>query len=116
MVGNGAPTKERAVIQKYRFTAAAYADADALYLSGNLPKLGEWNPANALPMRRLKSGAYRFSRSLPVGTEVEFKLLRTTDWSGVEKGAYGEEIGNHTVTLTANKLCPVVITHFANDN
>lgn len=88
---------------------------EAIYVCGNHPKLGAWNPENALALKLTKSGVYRLTRKLPEGYDLEFKIIRKPTWQTVEKGCYGEEIENHKYTLTQKTIAPVVISRWRCD-
>lgn len=71
-------------------------DMEKIYAVGNNEKLGAWDPNEAMTLRRSKyNPTYRSFRKLPIGTDLEFKIIRTNDWSHVELGAFCEEVSNH---------------------
>ena len=51
---------------------------------------------------------------LPAGEVVEFKVLTAKDWANVEKGAYGEEVSNHSFVATKGLEVVVEVNNFAN--
>lgn len=67
---------------------------ESVWISGNRAELGQWNGAGARLTRRA-DGRFVTRLDLPIGAGLEFKATRGS-WETVEKGAAGEEIGNHT--------------------
>jgi len=59
------------------------ADHWPVSVSGDLPELGAWNPANALAMQSQQSpqGGWEWSAiiELPLGSTLEYKFIKTTD-------------------------------------
>lgn len=69
-----------------------------VYLAGNAPQLGPWNPA-LLAMEG--SGAERAATlALPEGFALEFKLTLGS-WATVEEGTFTDPMANHRVVVTA---------------
>lgn len=78
---------------------------DDIYISGNIPELGPWDPGR----RRLeRAGRRRFAVTLeiPVGTRLEYKITRGS-WETVEKGSRGEEIANRQLAVTGDDTVEV---------
>ncbi|WNG22612.1 carbohydrate esterase [Cystobacter fuscus] len=66
---------------------------DVLWLSGNQPELGNWNPAG-VKLHKAMDNMYATSLSFQPGTSLEFKATRGS-WATVEKDMLGQEIDNH---------------------
>jgi len=66
--------------------------ADTLYLAGDHPALGGWNPAG-VRLERTGPRRYETTVRLAPGTAIEFKVTRGS-WATVEKDSAGREIAN----------------------
>lgn len=78
----------------------ATTPADAtLWLSGDLPELGNWSGAG-LRLSRRPDGTHAGSLVLPPGTPFEYKVTRG-GWTTVEKAANGAEIANRRAQAPA---------------
>ncbi|MDC0708412.1 alpha/beta hydrolase-fold protein [Stigmatella sp. ncwal1] len=67
---------------------------DSLYLPGNQPELGPWDPAKAKFYKAVNS-SYALTLSFAPGTSLEFKVTRGS-WETVERNAEGGDIDNRT--------------------
>ncbi|MFN3197272.1 MAG: alpha/beta hydrolase-fold protein [Bradymonadia bacterium] len=65
---------------------------DTIYLNGDAVALGTWQAEAAVPMQPAGDRRWTLTLDLPPGP-IEFKAHRG-NWGTVEKGAFGEEIGN----------------------
>jgi len=65
-----------------------------VWLSGNHPLLGNWNGAG-VKLHKAMGNRYATTLSFAPELSLQFKATRGS-WESVEKGAQGEEIGNHT--------------------
>jgi len=108
---------------KFRLTVIVYLTEEAvgegtIYIAGSHKSLGGWNPGKAVPLKRQKNGSFKFVKTFAQGEYIEFKILKSldTDFGGVEKGGYGEEVANHRAYMQGDRLVPVVITCFYNGN
>lgn len=71
---------------------------ETVYLAGNLPELGPWNPGK---LALTGNGRERTAEvKVPAGTVLEFKFT-CGSWATVEIGPSGEDIGNRTFTVPA---------------
>lgn len=70
---------------------------DTVYIVGNIPELGNWNP-HSVPMTR--EGYYEWTIAVDVasGTEIQYKYTRGS-WLTVEKDFWGNEIPNRVLTV-----------------
>lgn len=89
--------------EKVRLSFRAYAPADTpqydvLFVSGNCPELGNWNPGLVSLAR--KDGAYVLDVEVKAGAPLEYKYTRGT-WDTVEKGADFSELENRRFTPLA---------------
>lgn len=83
-------------------TVPANTPADAtIHLTGNRPELGDWDGVG-VALARGDDGRWRVTLSLPLETELEFKLTRGS-WETVEKDAAGDEIENRTHMVDAER-------------
>ncbi|MBI5835940.1 MAG: carbohydrate esterase [Candidatus Eisenbacteria bacterium] len=71
-----------------------------LWISGNVPELGEWNGAG-LRLAARGGGRHAATVALARGTALQFKVTRG-GWDTVEKDERGGEIGNHVATATGD--------------
>jgi len=73
--------------------------ADTLYIAGNQPELGPWNPSFKA-LAKGGDGKYRVTIQFAAspGTGVEYKFVRG-DWAKVEKNADGSELSNRTLSI-----------------
>ncbi|QRK11089.1 carbohydrate esterase [Archangium violaceum] len=67
-----------------------------IWLAGNQPELGEWNPSGVRLYKAVNS-SYATALTFAPGTSLEFKATRGS-WDYVEKNALGEDIDNRTYT------------------
>ncbi len=66
-------------------------NAKKLYVCGSTDNLGAWDAKKAV---EVKEGV--LSKQFEAGEAVEFKVLAGKSWDKVEKGAFGEEVANHS--------------------
>ncbi|MDB1087875.1 carbohydrate-binding module family 20 domain-containing protein [Streptomyces sp. ACA25] len=66
-----------------------------IYVVGNLPQLGSWNPDNAVRLDPADYPVWKGEIALPAGTSFEYKYIRRTDGGGVT----WESGGNRTATV-----------------
>lgn len=67
-----------------------------LYLVGNQPELGEWDPGK-VQLYKAVDNSYALTLSFEPGRFLAFKVTRGS-WEKVEKGPQGEEITDRTFT------------------
>lgn len=84
---------------------------DEVFVCGNHKKLGEWNPAKALCVKKNAKGVLSIDRKFIPGEVIEYKVLNAQDWANVEKGVWGEEVQNHTVTVGDSKTVSSVVVY-----
>lgn len=72
----------------------------AVYLSGNLPELGNWKP-DGLEMKAQGDDVCVAQFRAKVGTTIEYKITQGS-WSTVEKSTTGVDIPNRSLTVVAN--------------
>jgi alpha-amylase len=71
-----------------------------VYVVGNLPQLGSWNPAAAIPLSAATYPVWRANVSLPASTAVEYKYIKKpADGGG---SVQWETAGNRTLTTPAS--------------
>ncbi|MBN1945175.1 MAG: Ig-like domain-containing protein [Bradymonadales bacterium] len=86
--------------------------SDTVYIVGNLPELGEWDPS-AVPMTPPDGAAYwTFELDLLVGDVLEYKYTRGS-WAQVEKDAEGGEISNRVYTVGGDALIEDTVLRWA---
>ncbi|KAG2618930.1 hypothetical protein PVAP13_3NG140701 [Panicum virgatum] len=73
----------------------------SVYLVGDDPALGIWDPANAIPLELAESHGWILEKDLPANKLIEFKfLLRdSSDWGDVKKQKIAEEVGVASVGI-----------------
>ncbi len=90
----------------FRVRVPEYTPLDAkLYITGNLPSLGPWDPGK-VELGRIDEGVYAITLVLPVDTELRFKFTRGT-WESVEKGPRFEEIVDRTHVVVGDETVHV---------
>ena len=88
--------------------------ASKLYLVGSTSNLGAWDVKKAVALEYCeKCGAFYTDKMLPAGEVVDFKVLTAKDWANVEKGAYGEEVANHSFVAAKGLEVVVEVNNFA---
>ncbi|MBQ4443829.1 MAG: hypothetical protein II896_04110 [Clostridia bacterium] len=87
---------------------------EEMYLCGENHASGLWDASSATKMKPTEQG-FRAIKVLPVGEPFEFKVLRTNDWSGVEKGVWNEEIPNHVIVAYKGLVVDMDIPSFRKD-
>ena len=75
------------------------AGSGPLYMAGNLPELGPWDP------RKFAMNGHGSNRiavlHLPAGTNLEFKFTLGS-WDSVETTSSGDDVPNRTYTVPAS--------------
>lgn len=88
--------------------------APKLFIVGSTNNLGAWDAKKAVELEYCeKCGAFYTDKMLPAGEVVEFKVLTAKDWANVEKGAYGEEVANHSFVAAKGLEVVVEVNNFA---
>ncbi len=85
---------------------------DTLYISGNIPSLGNWN-GQGLKLQRQDDGPYAASLMVKRGTQIECKVTRGS-WQTVEKNASGGEMDNRLVVADKSKQVQFAVAAWAN--
>ena len=75
--------------------------ADKLYITGNHPALGNWNP-KGLALNQKDLGVYEVQVRLPKGSEILYKITRG-NWETVEKDKSKEELPNRILKVSADR-------------
>ena len=97
---------------KIEFLVKAPAQAE-VYLVGNVPALGDWNPAKGLKLTYCADcGCYTGSKLLPADTNVEFKVVAGKSWDAVEKGTWGEDVANHSFVAVKGTKVEIEVVRF----
>ena len=81
---------------------------DSIYISGNLPELGPWDPGK-VQLHRVGIHALATTLELPPGMAFEYKITRGS-WETVEKGPGGEEIANRRLTIARAETVQVAVS------
>ncbi len=71
---------------------------DAVYITGNMPQLGNWQP-NRIKMARVAPNQYEITLALPCGAAIEYKFTRGS-WDTEEVLADGTVPGNKQLTVS----------------
>jgi predicted alpha/beta superfamily hydrolase len=95
----GRPGASDATVVFLASVPAATPENDTVYLSGNLPALGEWG-ATGLETWKTTDGRRAAWVEVPLGSNLEYKFTRGT-WETVEKEASGGEIQNRQLAADA---------------
>ena len=80
------------------FEVETQRSCDEIYICGSTHNLGGWDAAKAVVMNKVTPNKFTLRKRFNAGEVVEYKVLYAPDWQYVEKGMYGEEVANHTVT------------------
>ncbi|MFQ5600713.1 MAG: CBM20 domain-containing protein [Candidatus Krumholzibacteriia bacterium] len=73
-------------------------DDEPLYLTGNLPALGPWNP-KGLQLHRIRPDAYIAKLQIPPATGLEYKFTRGS-WETVEATENGQDRPNRNLLVS----------------
>lgn len=84
---------------------------DALYLITNFTN---WSVDKAIKLNRVED-YFIVDAKFPKNFNLEFKISLNKDWSGVEKGIFGEEIKNHNYYLDKDIEIEDIIYNFRED-
>lgn len=88
-------------IMTFRVHNANTSFGEKLYVVGNHPSIGSWNPDNALPMYTYDYPSWTASsEDIPSGTALEFKFIKKNGGSVV----WESNIQNRTTTLNNHQL------------
>ncbi|MDE7263567.1 MAG: hypothetical protein K2N64_02775 [Anaeroplasmataceae bacterium] len=86
---------------------------EELYIVGNVPALGDWNPAKGAKLSFCEEcGCYTASKLLPIDSNVEFKVVAGKSWEHVEKGTWGEEVANHAFVVAKGTKVEIEVFNF----
>lgn len=96
-------SSSKATIYKINLSVKLQAELpnhDSLFITGNLPELGDWDPAGKI-MKKSENGIYSISMGAPKGSIVECKLTRGS-WK--TQGIYDiNDIPPSNLIIKANK-------------
>jgi predicted alpha/beta superfamily hydrolase len=76
-------------------TAAPLSAGEQIFISGDRPELGAWQP-DGLPLTRMEDDCWCATLDLPAGAPVEFKITRGS-WDAEEALADGRIPTNHVI-------------------
>lgn len=91
-----------------------YLVAEKLYIVGNIPELGEWDPKKGLELEKIKPDYFEINLKL-LPCHLEFKILRGRDYLDVEKGMWTEEIRDHSYDIVDEIVIEDLIYNFRED-
>jgi predicted alpha/beta superfamily hydrolase len=87
--------------------------ADApLFVVGNLPVLGDWQPADGLRLDPVGEDVWHGTALVDAGTALEFKITRGS-WETVEKDLAGEELPNHRAVAEPGETLQIAVARWA---
>ncbi len=99
---------------KVEFKVVAH-NANKLFLTGSSNNLGAWNPDKAVECDFCdKCGKFSASKMFKEGEVVEFKVLKDRTFDAVEKGAWGEEVANHSFVASKGLVVELEVLNFNN--
>lgn len=99
---------------KVEFKVVAH-NASKVFLCGSTANLGSWDPKGAVECEFCdKCGKFHASKMFKEGEVVEFKVLKDKTFDAVEKGAWGEELANHSFVASKGLVVEVEAVNFAN--
>lgn len=79
----------------------------AIYITGNAPKLGGWNPA-LIPLEKQKDGTWKLSLVFNKGDELEYKFTKGA-WSAEAVDSAGKVPGNYKLVVQNDTVVEVII-------
>jgi predicted alpha/beta superfamily hydrolase len=82
----------------------------SLFIVGNLPALGNWNPS-AAPMKKQENGSWKFELTAPEGYELEFKFTRGS-WGAEAARNDGAIPGNCHLKVSADTVFEMTIENW----
>lgn len=88
------------------------ANANKVYICGNILALGAWNPAKAVELKLGNDGFFSVTKMLPENQMIEFKILSQKSWEYVEKTNYDEEVANHIFVLPNEEPLIFIVEKF----
>ncbi|MBR6071332.1 MAG: hypothetical protein IKP77_00690 [Acholeplasmatales bacterium] len=90
-----------------KVTIKVAGNAKKLYVCGSTSNLGEWDPKKAV---LVEDGVV--SKLFAEDSVVDFKVLSAKNWDNVEKGAFGEEVANHSFVAKKGLVVEVFVDKF----
>lgn len=84
-----------------RLAYEAKGAANQLYVITNY---NHWNFNEAVMMKKNPDDTFEVTLFFPKGTNLEFKICRSSNWENVEKGIWKEEIVNHQYVVVDKDL------------
>lgn len=84
---------------------------EVLYVTGNHPALGNWNP-KGLRLERQVSGEYEAEVHLSNGSRIEYKLTRGS-WKTVEKDKNKEELPNRILKVSSDRSVTIRVAQWS---
>jgi pimeloyl-ACP methyl ester carboxylesterase len=88
--------------------------AATVYVVGNHPALGDWEPG-AAPLTRVKDGLWSRTITLPYGTRVEYKITLGS-WTTEALDEQGHPFPNFTLAATRSRTLHYKITNWQKKN
>lgn len=83
---------------------------DALFITGNHPKLGEWQPA-AVPLHRKQNGVWEIGFEFPQSTSLCYKVTRGS-WETEEVSRNGVPQGDRHLTARRNQIVVIRVANW----
>ena len=102
----GAQARDAMVTFKVHVPAGTPPEA-SVYISGNVPMLGPWDPAK-IELGRIGDGLYAVTLVLPAGTALHYTFTRGS-WETVETGPDFEAIHDRELEVVDDETVPVWI-------
>lgn len=90
-----------------RVSPKVLPDSAEVYLTGNQPELGNWQP-DGRPLHREAEGRWQTRLTYPAGTRLEFKITRGT-WQTEAVSATGRVPGNQVLTVQNDTIVDIVV-------
>ncbi|MCD4690137.1 hypothetical protein K8S17_01605 [bacterium] len=106
-----AVSAERPAMLTFKVRVPEYTPPEArLYIAGNLPALGPWDPGK-VELGRIGDDLYAITLVLPVGTELKYKFTRGT-WESVEKSDRFEEIDDRVHVVVGDETLTIDVANW----
>lgn len=84
---------------------------DSLYIVGNVPQLGNWQP-NSVPLIQVDKNTHQLKIRLPLNANIEYKFTRGS-WNKEEVLANGTIPGNKSLSVTHDQTVTHQIENWA---
>jgi len=94
----------------FRVKAGNIPDSTGIFICGNIPELGDWQP-DKIPLEKKSGNIWERSFTLPAGKNIEYKITRGS-WNTEAVKKDGEIPGNSKLVVKNDTTIEIEIEHW----